>query len=266
MALLLYEHPLSAFAQKIKLALYEKELAFEARTIDLLAPLPPEFVKHSPRRQIPVLLDTGAEGADQTAVFDSTIILEYLEERFPQRPLLPKAPAARARARMLEDLCDTYFDAITWGLIEVRFFGRATGELAERLTARAAEQLARLYGFLTHHLGAGPFFHGEQFGWADLSAYPFVAYAELHGLPPAAGSPLGAWFQRASARPSAQQTLGAARAVLSQLPELGPLVAAGVINREYRDHRLEWFLRSGGGSIVTEGLARGTIHFTAEIE
>lgn len=264
MTLVLYEHPLSAFAQKIKLALYEKELAFEPRTIDLLAPLPPEFIQHSPRRQVPVLIDH--DGAGELAVFDSTIILEYLEERFPERPLLPRSAVARARARMIEEVCDTYFDAVTWGLIEVRFFKRATGELAERLTARAAEQLSRLYGFLSRHLGAGPFFQGEEFGRADLSVFPFVAYADLHGLPPAAGTPLALWFQRVSARTSAHKTLAAAQAVLSQMPDLGPLVAAGVIRREYRDHRLEWFLRSGGGEIVTEGLARDTIHFSAEIQ
>lgn len=264
MTLVLYEHPLSAFAQKIKLALYEKGLAFEPRTVDLLAPLPPEFLQHSPRRQVPVLVDK--EGADEVAVFDSTIILEYLDERFPERPLLPRSAAGRARARMIEELCDTYFDAVTWGLIEVRFFKRATGELAERLTARAADQLQRLYGFLSRHLDAGPFFHGEQLGRADLAVFPFVAYAELHGLPPAAGTPLALWFQRVRARDSAHKTLAAAQAVLGQLPDLGPLVAAGVIQREYRDHRLEWFLRSGGSEIVTEGLGRGTIRFSAEIE
>lgn len=264
MSILLYDHPLSPFSQKVKLALYEKELVFEARAIDLFAPLSPEFRQHSPRRQLPVLI--AKEEADETVIFDSTIILEYLEDRFPARPLLPKSPAARARARMIEDLCDTHFDAITWGLNEIRFFGRAEGQLAEQMTHRAAEQLSGLYRFLARHLGDSAFFHGEQLGWADVAAHPFFTYADLHGLLPPAGSPLTAWFQRVNLRPSAQKTRAAAQSVLGQMPDLRPLVAAGAINREYRDHRLEWFLRSGGSAIVNDGVARGTIHFSAELE
>lgn len=53
------------------------------------------------------------------------------------------------------------------------------------------------------------------------------------------------------------------------MPALGALGASGALDREYREyrgHRQEWFLRSGGSTSVNKGLARGTIHFSAEHE
>jgi glutathione S-transferase/RNA polymerase-associated protein len=43
------------------------------------------------------------------------------------------------------------------------------------------------------------------------------------------------------------------------------LIASGMFKREYRDHRLEWMVRSGAIDVVTEGMRRGTIRFTAEL-
>src|SRR5262245_41990158 len=130
-----YEHPLSPYAQKVKIALYEKGVPFEAVIPNLLGGGADEgFTASSPRLEVPSLIDA------ETQVFDSTIILEYIEDKWPQPPLLPAAAAERARVRMLEELCDTYYEAINWGVAEIRVFGRASGELAERLLARAGAQ------------------------------------------------------------------------------------------------------------------------------
>jgi hypothetical protein len=48
------------------------------------------------------------------------------------------------------------------------------------------------------------------------------------------------------------------------MPDLGQLVASGVFKRQYRDHRLEWMMRSGGLPIVLEGIEKGTIRFSNE--
>ncbi len=63
-------------------------------------------------------------------IFDSTVIMEYIEERWPDPPLLPRDPAARAFARITEDVCDTHYEAVNWGFGEIHWFKRATGELA----------------------------------------------------------------------------------------------------------------------------------------
>jgi glutathione S-transferase len=258
--LTLFEHPLSPYAQKVKLALYEKGVPFETRMPNLFGDTEREFVESSPRREVPSLID-----GDFT-VFDSTIILEYIEDRWPEPALLPATPQDRARVRMLEEICDTYYEAINWGLAEIRVFGRAQGALAEQMTARAMQQTAGLQSWLERQLGARPFFNGDTFGWGDLSVFPYAAASQMWGFPAPSGSRLAAWLERSSARESAQKCAAAVATVMESFQNLGPLVESGVFVREYRDHRLEWMIRSGGVEVITEGLAKNNIRFHVELE
>jgi glutathione S-transferase len=255
----LHEHPLSPYVQKVKIALREKGVPFEARMPDILSGDLGRYARLNPRLEVPTLED------GDVAVFDSSIILEYVEDRWPEPPLLPAAPAARARARTLEELCDTYYEAINWAVFEIRLFRRATGELAERLLARAREQRAGVNAHLERELGTAPYFHGAAFGWGDLAVVPAVAAAALTGDPPAPGSALAAWLERAQARPSVVETFAEATASMAGFEMLPQLVESGQFKREYRDHRLEWMLRSGGLDIVLEGLRRGNIRFSREL-
>jgi glutathione S-transferase/RNA polymerase-associated protein len=256
----LYEHPLSPYAQKVKIALREKQVEFEPHIPDLFAGGDQAFQAANPRHEVPALVD------GDTAVFDSTIILEYIEDRWPQPPLLPSGAAARARARMLEELCDTYFEAINWAVFEVRVFQRATGALADQLMARAAEQVAGVHAYLERQLGTQPYFNGEQFGWADLSVTPLANAAALSGNASSEGSRVAAWLDRVRQRPSVAQTLAEAEHALGGFQMLPELVRSGHFVREYRDHRLEWMLRSGGVDIVLDGMQRKNIRFSHELK
>ena|SRR5438093_5032858 len=255
----LYEHPVSPYAQKVKIALAEKGVTFESRLPDLVGGSDAEFTALNPRREVPTLID------GDTAVFDSTIILEYAEERWPTPALLPVRPAERARVRMLEELCDTYYEAINWGVFEIRFFKRATGALADGLLERAARQVAGVNTYLDRQLGDRPWFNGAAFGWGDLSVVPHVYAAALTGNPPAAGSRLAAWFERVQQRPSVAETFKAVTEALPGFEMIPQLVASGHFKREYRDHRLEWMIRSGGEAIVRDGMAKGNIRFATEL-
>src|ERR1700730_12105711 len=166
--MLLYEHPLSSYAQKVKIALREKGLDFKVETPPALGSGKADgaFAAASPRNEVPALIDGDAR------IFDSTIILEYLEDKFPAPPLLPRDPAARANARMIEELCNTLYEAVNWGLSEIRWFKRAEGEQAEKMKATAARQTAELQGWLTDRLGDAQWFNGASFAWADLVAAP----------------------------------------------------------------------------------------------
>jgi len=257
--ILLYEHPLSPYAQKVKIALREKGVEFEARIPDLFTGGDPEFQAANPRREVPALID------GDTAVFDSTIILEYLEDRFPEPALLPTGAAARARVRTLEELCDTYYEAINWAVFEVRVFQRATGAIADQLVARAGAQVAGVNAYLDRQLSSQSFFNGDHFGWGDLSIVPVVHAAAMSGHAPAEGSGLAAWLDRARSRPSVAQTLEEATHSLGGFQMLPDLVRSGHFVREYRDHRLEWMLRSGGVDIVIDGMRRNNIRFSHEL-
>src|SRR3954468_13019986 len=102
----LYEHPVSPFAQKVKIALAEKGVEFEPRMPDLFTGSDAAFAAANPRQEVPALVD------GDVTVFDSTVILEYVEDRWPTPPLLPATPAERARVRMLEEVCDTQYEAV----------------------------------------------------------------------------------------------------------------------------------------------------------
>ena len=256
----LYEHPLSPYAQKIKIALREKDEPFE---LALPAGMGAggasgAFAAANTRAEVPVLID------GETAVFDSTIILEYIEDRWPTPPLLPAGAADRARVRMIEEVMDTHFEAINWGLGELNWFRRADGELAEKLKANAARQTQGFFAWLERQLGDRPWFNGEAFGWGDLAVAPFVGTSVSVGNRPAEGTKLAAWLERVFARPSVARTIAEARAFDIGASNVADLVAKGLFKREYRDHRLEWMIKSGGLEVVVKGLEAGNIRFAPD--
>ena len=149
MTLIVYEHPLSPYAQKVKIALDEKGIAYEAKMPVAIGSGQPdrEFLKSNPRGEVPSLID------GEVAIFDSTIILEYIEDKWPTPALLPKDPVKRAQLRTIEDVMDTSFEPINWGLGEIKWFKRAEGERARTLEARASNQARGIYEWLTRQLG-----------------------------------------------------------------------------------------------------------------
>ena len=104
----LYSGPLSMFGAKAEIALREKGRVFELEMVAFdrergYHPKHPEVLRVNPKRQVPVLIDESVE------IFDSTQIFEYLEDRWPEPPLWPRAPAERAKARALEHCSDEVF-------------------------------------------------------------------------------------------------------------------------------------------------------------
>lgn len=259
-----FDHPLSPYGQKVKIALLEKGIEFSAQMPHALGSgeVAGDFQLASPRGEVPALVD------GDVAVFDSTVILEYIEDRWPDPPLLPADPAKRARLRMLEDVMDTHIEAINWGLSEIVHFGR-TGDdeaLAQRMRANAAEQWHLWFGWLERQLGTDKWFNGNDFGWGDLSVIPYVNGATGFAIAPAAESRLAEWTSRANARSSVAQCVQAAAAVAFDssavsLDKVRVAMDQGLFKREYRDHRLEWMVKSGGIDIVRAGLEKDNIRF-----
>ncbi|MSQ59068.1 MAG: glutathione S-transferase family protein [Betaproteobacteria bacterium] len=254
----LYEHPLSSYAMKVKIALMEKRIEFQPIVPDgmMTGAANAAFVEASPRAEIPALID------GDTEVFDSTIIMEYLEDKWPNPPLLPRSPADRARVRMIEDVMDCLYEPNNWGLGEVLRFKRATGAQADKMVAFSRESVTKLQGWLDRELGSRPWFNGDTFGWGDVACAPYVARSAVSGHPPAAGSALAAWLERVSARPSVAKAVEQMKQVIANFPDVATMLAEGKIKRQYRDHRLEWMIAAGGLSVVQEGIAKGSIRFS----
>lgn len=258
----LYDHPLSPYGQKVKIALREKGVAFETVSPGGLGAggAAGAFAEANPRAEVPTLVD------GDVSVFDSTVILEYLEDAYPTPPMLPKSAADRARVRMIEEVMDTHFEPINWGLSELRWFKRAEGDQAAAIEAAAARQLGGFFAWLERQLGARDWFNGEAFGWGDLAVVPFLNGSAGQGHPPPEGSRLSAWLARANARPSVAAATAeiAAMARGAAMPDVAELVEKGLFKREYRDHRLEWMIKSGGLEVVIKGLERDNIRFSPE--
>jgi glutathione S-transferase len=256
--LTLYEHPLSAYAMKVKMAMLEKGLEFQALLPEGMATgtTSGAFVEANPRAEVPALID------GEVKVFDSTVILEYLEDKWPDPPLLPKSPAERARVRMIEDVMDSLYEPNNWGVMEVTRFKRASGPLADKLVGFAKSNIDQLQHWLDGKLGSKPWFNGDTFGWGDIACAPYINRSAAAGYTPPAGSGLAAWLTRVNQRPSVAKVIEQMKQVIANLPDMAALLAEGKIKRQYRDHRLEWMIRGGGMSVVQEGVEKGTIRFS----
>ena len=135
------EHPLSPYAQKVKLALLYKGVSYDVEQPIGLADAE-AFRASSPRAEVPVLRH------GDHSLYHSSAIVAYIDETWAEPPLLPADPLERSRTRLIEEAVDTHFEANTWALGEVLVFGRAEGERAERLVDFARRQIHGWYRWL----------------------------------------------------------------------------------------------------------------------
>ena len=257
--MILYEHPMSSYVQKVKIALREKGVAFEAVVPEDLGRGKDGTVlaAANPRGEVPALLLDA-----QSAIFDSTVIMEFIEERWPEPPLLPADPPARAAARIIEEVCDSQYEAVNWGFGEVLWYRRAEDSLAETLKAAARRDTATLQAWLSAQLREADWFGGKQFGWADAAVAPMVNRSVYFGMGPPPGSALAHWHARLCKRPSVAQTFAEFDAAAAKMAGTADFYRSGDRRREYRDHRLEWMIRSGGIEVVQAGLRDHNIRFS----
>jgi glutathione S-transferase len=164
--IVLYDYPDCPFSQKVRVVLAEKDLESERKPVDLRRneQRTAEFLKLNPYGKVPVLID------DDVVIYDSTIINEYLEEEYPNPPLMPGDSAGRARVRMLEDLADNLFiPRVDIVLAEVhKPEAERDAEKIRKYEGEIAQLLKRLEPML-----AQPFLVGE-FSLADIAFVPRV--------------------------------------------------------------------------------------------
>jgi glutathione S-transferase len=193
--MMLYSGPLSLFTGKVRIALAEKGLDYELVSVPFsragYEPKHPEVVALNPKRQVPVLVD------GDLAVYDSTIILEYLEDRHPTPPLYPRDPAARARCRVLEAAADEILFPPVWDLIREVFYRPDAAGRDEALVAAARRTIGAHYDGLERRLGAAPFLCGDAPTVADVGYFMTVTFATSLGAGLGAGHPgLQGWYGR----------------------------------------------------------------------
>jgi glutathione S-transferase len=106
----LFSMPLCPFAHRVRLVLAEKEIDYRLTEIDL-SNKPQAFLKVSPHGKVPAL----RHGDEH--ICESAIINEYLDEAFPERPLLPRDRAGRAQARFWIEFANSRLFATTASLL-----------------------------------------------------------------------------------------------------------------------------------------------------
>ena len=212
----LYSGPLSLFTAKVRIALDEKALPYELVSVPFgraagYQPKHPDVLALNPKAQVPVLVD------GELALYDSTIILEYLEDRYPDPPLYPRDVAERARCRQAEAAADEVLFPPVFELItEVFYKPRAEARDAERV-ARARVGIAKHYDALERRLEGRSYLCGE-FSVADIAYFLTITFATNLGATPAETHPrLRAWYERVLARPSVAKEVAGMMAAMQQL-------------------------------------------------
>ena len=183
----LYDAARCPYCARVRIVLAEKEVEVDVVEIDL-SDRPAWLYEKNTTGRVPVLEEDGRPLAE------SAVIMEFLEERYPEPPLLPPDPADRAHVRMIvfrdHELTDPYYA-----------FRR--GEEAAR------EQLDAALGRLDATLGERPFLGGMEYGLADIAYVPWLLRArdmlgvELDGFPS-----LSAWLARLERRPAVAAEAG----------------------------------------------------------
>ena len=210
----LYSIALSPWARKVRIALYEKGVPFTKIDIphDAAGNLikPPEFLAANPRGRVPTLID------GNVTVYESTVVLEYLEDAYPKPPLYPRDVAGRARCRLLEDVGDQDVGGPVGVMAQQLFMQKDPAQRDMGAVAAAKEELAKVYGRLEAEIGAGPWFCGDQFTVADIAiAIPLTAANFFQAGPGDDHKRLSEWIDRVMARPSFQKDLPEVLAAVS---------------------------------------------------
>jgi glutathione S-transferase len=198
--LTLVSHVLCPYVQRAAIALDEKGVAFERIDIDL-ENKPDWFKAISPLGKVPL------RKVDKAVVFESAVIVEYLEETQPH-PLHPADPLRRAEHRAWMEFGSSILADI-WG------FYTAPDEAALQARTRT---LIEKFGRLEQHLGAqshaGPYFDGARFSLVDAAFGPVFRYFDtfdrIGAFGMLAGKPrVAAWRRALAQRPSVAEAVKA---------------------------------------------------------
>jgi glutathione S-transferase len=181
MTITLYDAARCPYCARVRILLAEKQVEYEAVPIDL-DDRPAWLYEKNPLGRVPVLEE------EAFVLPESAVIMEYVEERYPEPPLLPLDAAERSLARL---------SIVRFDRLSAPYYGVRRGDEA------AQPKLERALAELDALLAAQPFLSGREYGLADIAYVPWllrlprVAGIELERWPAVAG-----WVARLLERPA----------------------------------------------------------------
>lgn len=169
MAITFYTGSGSVPGWKVHLTLEHKQIPYQLKMLSFQAGehKKPEFLAVNPRGKVPALTD------GDFAIWESNVIVEYLDDRWPERPVLPREPRQRARQRRIASEVMEYLGAAQQEMAHATFLapgGKQDPALLARGRAAATAELAR-YEPELH----GPFLGEDSPSLADFTLYPIAA-------------------------------------------------------------------------------------------
>lgn len=181
MSLVLYDAPRCPYCARVRILLAEKGVELEVVEIDL-SDRPAWLYEKNPTGRVPVLEEDGRP------LPESAVIMEFLEERYPDPALLPPDPADRAAVRLLifrdDDLTDPYY-------------------ALRRGEDGAAEELDAVLGRFDTMLAGRPYLGGAEYGLADIALVPwFLRARDMLGVDLDRFPSLSDWLARLEERPA----------------------------------------------------------------
>ena len=153
----IYSSPICPFVQRVNAVLEAKKVRYEVEFVDLMN-LPDWFIEISPNAEVPVLITD-----NNTALFESLAICEYLEEMYPPH-LHPGNPEKKALGRAWAR------QAVTQYLVQCSTQRSASKEILEEKT----ENFVQLFAKVEKVLRDGPFFDGEKLSMVDTAWIPIL--------------------------------------------------------------------------------------------
>ncbi len=167
---ILYYHPQSNFSRKIRILLAEKQISYELKEINLMNK-PPSFLEVSPIGKVPVLVDE-----DGTTIWDSSLIAEYIDEKYPEPRFYPTDFKERLECRKWEELADTLGDKI----ISLWIFNLTTKKNATLYQSMLEKSIKELFAVFEQKLSQSEYLlGGKTWSIADISALCSCGYYNL---------------------------------------------------------------------------------------
>ncbi len=210
----LYHLWLSPLCRKVRVMLQEKGLEFDIKVEEVWERHEP-FLALNPAGEVPVLIEP-----DGLVLCDSAAICEYLDEVFPERPLIGAGAAARAETRRLIAWFDLKFDReVTQLVLEEKFTKRfmAMGAPDSRAVRAGLDNIHYHLDYVAYLAERRNWLAGEDFSLADIAAAAHISALDYLGdVPWEAHEPAKDWYARIKSRPSFRPLLA------DHIPGLAP--------------------------------------------
>ncbi|MBA4261105.1 MAG: glutathione S-transferase [Comamonadaceae bacterium] len=187
----------SNYYNKVRLALLEKGVPFEEELVWVGQTDP----QASPLGKVPYLR------TDAGTLSESTVILEYIEAKYPQHPLLPTDPFAAAKVRELVRYIELHLELVARNLYPEAFFG---GKISDSAKEKTGQQLDKSVAAFARLARFSPYIAGDSFTLADVAAavhLPLVSSASklIYGKDCLADLPVRDYLKRMGERPAVQK-------------------------------------------------------------